>query len=393
MKLLFTFCLIGITFISHAQTITRLDKSKISSAELDKKIQALMSAANVQGMAITIFNNNEPVYEKTFGYKNLNTKEPIKLTTNIYGASLSKVVFAVLVMKLVEEGVLNLDKPLQDYLPKPIYEYTPTKKWHDNYTSLKDDTLYKKITARMCLDHSTGFSNWRWYEPDQKLRVNFTPGLKYNYSGEGLVYLQVVLEHLLGKSLEELMKEKIFKPIGMTRSSYTWQPTFEIDYCVGHNSKGELYEKDKDNDARSASTLETTLEDYTLFTKAVLKSSVLKPSTTKEMFTPQIRLKSIQQFGPLSVRDSTLNDGIQLSYGLGWGLLQSPYGVGAFKEGHGDGFQHYSILFPKQGTGIIIMTNSDNGESIFKELLETTIGDKYTPCYWENYIPYNQKKN
>ena len=245
----------------------------------------------------------------------------------------------------------------------------------------------------MCLDHTTGFSNWRFYEADQKLRVNFPPGSKYNYSGEGMVYLQVVLEHMLGKSLEELMKEKIFTPLGMNNSSYKWQPAFENDYTVGHTAKGELYEKDKDNDARSASTLETTLDDYTLFTRAVLQNKILKPSTTKQMFTPQIRLRSIQQFGPLSLIDSTANDGIQLSYGLGWVLLQSPYGTGAFKEGHGDGFQHYSIIFPKQGTGIIIMSNSDNAESIFKELLEITIGDTFTPWYWENYIPYNQKKN
>ena len=282
---------------------------------------------------------------------------------------------------------------MQEYLPKSIYDYTPTKKWHDNYTDLRTDSLYRKITARMCLDHTTGFSNWRWYETDQKLRVNFTPGTKYNYSGEGMVYLQVVLEHLLGTSLEELMQKKLFIPLHMDRSSYKWQTKFEDDYCLGHQSTGKLYEKDKDNDARAASTLETTLDDYTKFTEAVLKGTLLKKQTTKEMFTPQIRLRSIQQFGPLQFRDSTGNDAIQLSYGLGWGLLQSPYGTGAFKEGHGDGFQHYTILFPKTGTGIIIMTNSDNGESIFKELLEITIGDIYTPWYWENYIPYNQKKN
>jgi CubicO group peptidase (beta-lactamase class C family) len=386
-------CFWGLNFIANAQTITKLDKSKISFVSLDKKIQSLMKAANVQGLAITIFNNNGPVYKKTFGYKRIDTKEPIKTSTNFYGASLSKVVFAVLVMKFVEEGVLDLDKPLQDYLPKPIFEYTPAKKWHDNYSDLKNDSLYKKITARMCLDHTTGFANWRWYEPDQKLRVNFQPGLKYSYSGEGLVYLQVVLEKMLGKSLEELMQEKIFRPLGMNMSSYTWQPRFEKDYCIGHSSTGELYEKDKDNDARSASTLETTLDDYTLFTKAVLKNSILKSSTTKEMFTPQIKIRTIQQFGPLGLRDSTTNDAIKLGYGLGWVLLQSPYGTGAFKEGHGDGFQHYSIIFPKQRMGIIIMSNSDNAESIFKELLQTAIGDTYTPWYWENYIPYNQKKN
>lgn len=389
-SLITAICFIGFNLMAHAQSITKLNKNKISYASLDKKITSLMEAANVQGLAVTVFNNNEPVYKRTFGYKRIDTKEPIKTSTNFYGASYSKAVFAVLVMKLVEEGVLDLDKPLQDYLPKPIFEYTPLKKWHDNYSDLRNDTLYTKITARMCLNHTSGFPNWRWFEPDEKLRVRLSPGKRFSYSGEGLVYLQVVLEKMLGRSLEDLMHEKVFTPLGMRMSSYTWQARFEKDYCTGHSTTGELFEKDKDNDARSAGTLETTLDDYTLFTKAVLKNSILKPSSTQLMFTPQIKIRSIAQFGPLALKDSTLNDAIQLSYGLGWVLLQSPYGTGAFKEGHGDGFQHYSIIFPKQGTGIIIMSNSDNAESIFKELLETAIGDTFTPWKWENYTPYNQ---
>jgi len=377
---------------SFPQNIVRLDNSKISFTQADQKIESLMKAGNVQGLAIIVFNKNEAVYEKTFGYKRLDTKEPIKLTTNMYGASLSKSVFAVMVMKLVEEGVLDLDKPLQDYLPKPIYDYPPQKKWHDNYSDLKNDSLYKKITARMCLDHTTGFPNWRWFEPDQKLRVKFSPGSKYSYSGEGLVYLQVVLEKMLNKPLEELMQEKLFVPLGMKNSSYQWQPRFETDYCSGHDTNGKLYPKDKDNDPRSASTLETTVDDYMLFTKAVLRNSILKPATTKQMFTRQIGIRTIQQQGPLSMRDTSTNDAIKLGYGLGWGLLQSPYGEGAFKEGHGDGFQHYTILFPRKGTGIVIMTNSDNGESIFKYLLEYLIGDTYTPWYWQNYFPYDFQK-
>jgi CubicO group peptidase (beta-lactamase class C family) len=244
----------------------------------------------------------------------------------------------------------------------------------------------------MCLDHTSGFPNWRWDEADQKLRVKTTPGSRYSYSGEGLVYLQVVLEHLLDKPLEQLMQENIFTPLKMNNSSYTWQPEFEKDYCLGHNSTGEIYEKDKDNDARSASTLETTLGDYTLFTRAVFQNQLLKQSATNEMFTQQIKIRSIAQFGPMRLKDSDANDGIDLGYGLGWVLLKSPYGTGAFKEGHGDGFQHYSIIFPQTGTGIIIMGNSDNAESIFKELLESAIGDIYTPWRWENYIPYNQKE-
>ena len=112
------------------------------------------------------------------------------------------------------------------------------------------------------------------------------------------------------------------------------------------------------------------------------------------MFNPQIRLRSKIQMQPRAWLDTTNadNDGIRLGYGLGWGILQTPYGFGAFKEGHGDGFQHYSIIFPGKQSGILIMTNSDNGESIFKELLEFAIGDKFTPWRWEQYIPYDQKK-
>jgi CubicO group peptidase (beta-lactamase class C family) len=383
--------LLGLHFIAKAQSISRLNNTKISFSSLDKKIESLIKAGQVHGLAVSIFNDNEPVYKKTFGFKNVQTKERINTSSNFYGASLSKAVFATLVMKLVEEGTIDLDRPLQDYLPKPIYEYQPLKKWHDNYSDLRNDSLYKKITARMCLTHTTGFANWRWDEKDEKLRVNFVPGTKYSYSGEGLVYLQVVLEKLLNKSLEEMMQEKIFSLQGMKRSSYQWQSRFEQDYCIGHSADGRLYEKDKDNDARAASTLETTLDDYTLLIKAVLDGSLLKGSTRDEMFKTQIRIRSVQQMGPLRFRDTTANDGIKLGYGLGWGILHSPYGIGAFKEGHGDGFQHYSIIFPKQKKGIIILSNSDNAESIFKELLDVAIADTFTPWYWENYIPYSLK--
>jgi CubicO group peptidase (beta-lactamase class C family) len=305
------------THFCFGQNIIKLDKTKISAANLDAKIGALMQAANIQGLAIAVFNNNIPVYKKTFGYKNALTKEPIKNKSNFYGASLSKPVFAFMVMKLVEKGIIDLDKPLQEYLPKPIYEYKPSKKWHDNYQDLKGDSTYPKITARMCLDHTSGFPNWRWDETDHKLRVKSTPGSRYSYSGEGMVYLQVVLEHLLDKSLEQMMQENVFTPLKMNNSSYTWQSKFEKDYCFGHNSIGELYEKDKDNDARAASTLETTLDDYTLFTKAALTNQLLKESTAKEMFTQQIKIRSIAQFGPLRLIDSNANDDIDLGYGLG----------------------------------------------------------------------------
>jgi D-alanyl-D-alanine-carboxypeptidase/D-alanyl-D-alanine-endopeptidase len=381
------FFILPIVIMAQSVTLKRVDGTVISSDVLEKEVDLLMSQAQVKGLEIAVFNDQQVVYKKAFGIGN-DAQKPLHPSMNIYGASLSKNLFAVLVMKLVEEGLLNLDKPLQEYLPRPIYEYTPQKKWQDDYRALRTEILYKKITARMCLDHTTGFPNWRWDNPDQQLTIAFPPGSRYSYSGEGMVYLQTVLEKITGRSLEQLMQEKIFGPLQLKNSAYTWLPHFEADYALGYNKEGKAYEKDKDNEARAASTLETTLDDYAIFLEAVLQNKVISRESRDQMFSPQIRLRSVSQFGPLSRQDTTANDAISLSYGLGWGLLKSPQGWAAFKEGHGDGFQHYCILFPDSGIGMLIMSNSDNAESIFKKLLDIGIADRYTPWKWQNYIPY-----
>jgi CubicO group peptidase (beta-lactamase class C family) len=83
------------------------------------------------------------------------------------------------------------------------------------------------------------------------------------------------------------------------------------------------------------------------------------------------------------------NKAIHLSYGLGWGLYSTPYGKTFFKEGHDEGFRHYTVMFEQPKMGLIIMTNSSNGEGIFKELLETLLKNTSTPIEWEGYTPYN----
>ena len=371
--------------------IERIDGSRITADSLNKKIDQLVADANIHGMAVTVFNENDIVYDTVVGYKNFREKQLLTDTTNMYGASYSKALFSVLVMKLVEEDVLDLDTPLESYLPQKIYEYEPLTRWHDDFSDLKVDTLYHKITARMCLNHTTGFSNYRWYEKDQKLRVHFEPGSRYSYSGEGFIYLQVVLEKMTGKSLEQLAQEKIFKPLQMTKSSYQWNPVFENDFAYGHTADGKLYKKDIDNEPRAGGTLETTIDDYSRFLVAVLQDKIISNASREEIFKSQIRIRSEMQFGPLSMKDTTLYDPINLSYGLGWGVFETPYGKGAFKEGHGDGFQHYSILFPESGKGIMIMTNTDNGESIYEELLEVAIANTYTPVKWQGWPNYKDK--
>ncbi len=227
--------------------------------------------------------------------------------------------------------------------------------------------------------------------PEGKIRFLFDPGSRYSYSGEGINLLQFVVEEITGRGLEGLAREMIFDPLDMNMTSYIWQDRFERKYCYGHTAAQKVIKKDIEDEANGAGSMETTLQDYSKFIREIFELTSGNSRVVQLLFEPQIRIRSKTQFGHTAWGDTDENDKIDLSYGLGWGILKSPYGQGVFKEGHGEGFQHYSIIFPERQMGIIIMSNSDNAESIFKELLEISIGDIFTPWKWERYIPYHNK--
>jgi CubicO group peptidase (beta-lactamase class C family) len=293
--------------------------------------------------------------------------------------SLSKVLFAYLVMQLVDKGVIDLDKPLHTYLPKPLPEY-------DNYRDLASDDRWKLLTARMCLDHTTGFPNWRQLNPHRngKLEIFYDPGKHYAYSGEGIELLQMVIETITGRSLEDLAREDIFQPFGMSRSSYFWQPEFANDFALGHNALGDTLRRRRQNSANAAGSLETTIADYSRFMAAVLRKERVSSATWNQMITPQIAIDSKSQFPSLNTSHTKANKSIQLSYGLGWGLFYTKAGWAFFKEGHNDGWQHYTIAFQESKDAYLFLTNSDNGESIFKELVGKITGVTI-PWRWEGY--------
>ncbi len=383
------FCSI-VLFAKH-QDIKRIDGSRIATHEVDRLVSELMTKAKVTGLALAILNDNRIVYTNTFGYKNKQKLELLDRSTVLYGASFSKAVFAFLTLRLVDEGVLNLDKPLFQYLDKPLPEY-------EEFADLTGDERWRLITARMCLSHTTGFQNLRFidarkgvFDPNGKLAIHFQPGIKYGYSGEGLKLLQLVIEKVTGKDLESLAVEKVFKPIGMNRSSYVWQASFEDNFAYPHSASEETQGKKRRKKAGGLGSLETTITDYSKFIEYVLQEKGLGKKMRQAMISPQIRINSKYQFPTISDETTTENQDIGLSYGLGWGLLRTKYGRAFFKEGHDDGWQNYNINFKDKGISIIIMTNSDNGESVFKELLDKIIGDTFTPWKWERYIPYDNK--
>ncbi len=389
--IILTIILVSLNSLSFGQNIKRIDGTKYSADSLNEKIEYLMKTANVSGIAISVFNDNQPIYSKTFGLANVPKNIPLQQSSVMYGASFAKTVFAYIAMQHVQEKIIDLDKPLVEYLTKPLPDYQ-INGWNRGYKDLREDERYKKITARMCLTHTTGFPNWRWFEADKKLKFKFDPGTRYSYSGEGLYLLQFVIEQITGKDYETISQERIFKPLGMANTSQVWQTRFDTNICYGHNANVEPYELMKWKEASAGGSMSTTLEDYTKFYKALISSKGLSKKSFSAMTNTQVRIKSRSQFGPLAKVDGTDNDNIQLGYGLGVGTFKTPYGRAFFKEGHDDGWGHYSICFPDKKIAIVIMTNNDNGESIFKELLAYAIGDTFTPWQWENYIPYDQKK-
>lgn len=376
--------------------ITRLDSTVLSPDSVTAFINSIVQKAHVHGLGVSIISNHRLVYQKYFGMSAVSRGESFKPGTIFYSASLSKPIFADIVLQLAEDGVLHLDTPLYRYLRKPIHTYRTNFLQRllganpIDYSDLANDDRLSKITPRMCLSHTTGLPNWRRFEEDGKLKFLHAPGARYNYSGEGMFLLQIVLEEMTGRDFEDIAVEKIFSPSGMTRSSYVWQREYEGNYARGHDANGGDLRIPKANNANAAYSLSTTLEDFTRYFALVLSQ---KEDRHRQLIEKQVLIKSRQQFGPESRIDTDENDAIQLGYGLGFGLYETPFGTAFFKEGHGDGWQHYAVGFPDQGTALIMMSNSDNAESTFKQMIEFCLANPYTPWYWEGYIPFEDPTN
>jgi CubicO group peptidase (beta-lactamase class C family) len=367
------------------EALTALDGTPVSVPEMETSIQQAIEKANVAGLSVAIINDGRIAYTHAFGYRDKAAAIPFDTQTVTGAASLSKTVFAYLVMLLAEEGVIDLDKPLWEYLPKPLPDYPA-------YADLAGDERYKQITARMVLSHSTGFPNWRWLEPDGRLKFLFAPGSRYCYSGEGIALLQMIVEQVTGRDLETLAREKVFAPLGMTHTSYVWQRAFEGKVAEPHDVFGRTQRLAqflrRRSRADAAGSMVTTAEDYASLLAAIMNASGQRKATMDEMLRPQIAISSEQMFGPGAWVDTNRTRGIGLAWGLGWGRFESAPGRAFFHTGHDAGYQNYTVTYPDKGIGIVLLSNSDNFESVAAEILRATIGDVFTPFDWLGYFAF-----
>ena len=362
--------------------ITRPDGGKLTPAQIDSTVNRLIQGAHVTGAGVALFHRGKIVYLHAYGLRDTEKGLPLTPDSVMTAASLNKSALATVVMRLVQRGTLDLNKPIEQYLGKPLGDF-------DRYADLAGDPRTARLTLRILLDHTTGFANFRGLEDDHKLHIHYEPGTHYGYSGEGINLAQFVLEKVTGKSATVLMLEELYAPLKMTRSNMVWEPRFESDFANGYDEYGRSLGPERRTSPVAAGSMQTTPRDYALFLSALMRGDVLSASMRDKMLSPQIRIRSAHQFPSLNTETTTVYHPIDLSYGIGWGLYNSPFGPAFFKEGHAEGWRHFALCF-RNGDGILVMTNSSNGEGIFKPLAEALLGETGFPYDWDGYTPYDK---
>jgi CubicO group peptidase (beta-lactamase class C family) len=161
--------------------------------------RSAMAQTGAKGLAVAAIDGGQVASVQALGTRNAKG-EPLTADTVMYGASLTKAVFAYTVMQLVEDGKVDLDRSVAEYLPRPLPAYGNLDAY-GNWGDLAGDERWRSITPRILLTHSAGFANFSWDEPDERLRIHFAPGSRYAYSGEGIILLQFAIEQGLGLKL------------------------------------------------------------------------------------------------------------------------------------------------------------------------------------------------
>lgn len=360
--------------------ISKINGESITPRQVEEYIRGLMvKHPRTYALSLAVVNGGKIAWSKTFGIKNRETGAVANEDTVFRAASLSKPVFAYLVLKLVEEGVLDLDKPLYQYLNKPLYEYT-------EYADLKGDTRFKAITARLVLSHQTGFPNWRRHNKDMKLNFLFSPGDNFSYSGEGYQYLQFLIEKITGKDLNRLSKEKVFLPLGMKHSCFRWEDRFDKDISIELEGLPAFLIEKARKQVSGAGSMITNAHDYALFLTALLNTRGLGQHWIAEMLKPQVFIRTAELFGPGSRQQSDQYKKIGLSWCQGWGKFETRYGDAFFHVGYEPGCENYVVMLPAKKIALVFFsTQKMDAASIAAEIARHIIGDTYSPFSWMGY--------
>lgn len=322
-------------------------QSKVSLAFRDSLL-AWLAAAHVPGIAVAVLERGKVTSTLTAGELRHGLPMTPRALFNV--ASLTKPVTAVTTLRLVSVGKLALDAPLDP-------------DWID--PDIQSDPRHAKLTTRIVLSHQTGFPNWRRMLPSKKLGFLFDPGTKFGYSGEGFEYLRHALDHHFNTSLPHLADSILFKPLGMSETTYGWNPSMDMArFAIGHDTAGVAINDGMrtNNRPSAADWLVTTIGDYSKFAAFVLQCAGLSPAVFADMTTPQVRF------------DGKPNEAM----GLGWEVMKGPPDdpIILLHTGSDEGIKTMILLLPTSQRGLVLFTNGERGMEVIGRILHSSLSMK-----------------
>lgn len=346
-------------------------------SEAERFLRQVLEKSRATALSVAVVQGSHVVFHKSMGIVDKETNKPVDENTVFRTASLSKPVFAYLVMKLVDEGLINVNKPLHRYLDRPLYEYP-------DYADLKDDARHKLLTARILLSHQSGFPNWRRINRNNRLDFKFTPGEMFKYSGEGYRFLQFILEEMTGKGLSRLAMEKVFIPLGMTHTSFVWERRFDGHFAVNLRTGLRRFIEGTKAFPNAAYSLLTNTADYAKFLTAIMNGKGLKAKTIEMMLKPQVHITSRSLHAPQGT-DPKIHETIQLAWSMGWGWFRCSQGEAIFHVGFEEGCDNYAVVFLDHKIGMVLQSVITGRKGIAPPIAKELIGDVYSPFSWLQY--------
>lgn len=352
------------------------------SAEIDAYAEELRAREGVPGMALAVIENGEVTHLAAYGDRKLEPHAALDADTVMYGASLTKFVFAAYVMQLAEDGLVDLDRPIGEYFDRPLPEY---EEWAD----LAGDERWRELTLRLLLSHQTGWANFRFFppeggfDPDAKLKFYLDPGTRYAYSGEGFILAQRAVAEVIGGNVGEDMQARLFDPLGMSRTSMIWREDFRPNFASGYTVDGEDAGHNMQDNTRASGSMDTTIRDFAAFVAAFQRGEVVSDASRDEMLSPQIAIASAHQFPPLDPADNPANAEVNLSGGLGVEVWDAPDGRGFVKGGHNEKTDNMLTCVDDGRRCVALLMNTAKGDRVYPQLIEYVLGGTDFPWAWK----------
>ncbi len=328
-------------------------------ATIERLTPLLMREMHVPGVSIAVVRGRRVAWTRSWGVADAGMKTPVTDATVFEAASMTKPVFAASVLKLAEEGRLDLDAPISDAGTLPI------------------QAERSRITPRMVLSHTSGLPNWRkgGEERDGPLPVIAEPGSRFGYSGEAMFALQRLVEKLTGEPIETYARRTLLVPLGMERSSYVWTPELDANLATGHKADGTRLERARYRHANAAYSLVTTASDYARFLAALLDPASAAPHGLSAASVAVMLKHQARACARDPIERPGRARGREVWWGLGWGLNSTAEGDVVYHSGaNRTGFRSYAQFSPGRGTGIVVMTNGIGGGELWTRLI-AAVGD------------------